>query len=322
MTPARRRRAAGPGRHGRDLGQDPLRAGRLVTAGAGAARGHRRVGAGGGGQRGPRRRPRRRAGPGGRLDLLLAGDPRLVGRDAGRGRPRVRDRAPWPVRTPRSPSARAARPGGPRVVERAAGRRSGGSDQQLVAFRLLVRSTDDVRRLRDWAAGERLPTGIAPDPELALADRGAAGRARPRPRPDRGGAGPGPERGGPDPRHPGPDATLGRPEAKASAWARLVEPSDLTAYELYATAEGFFVLRPGGADRPLRRPLLRRDRRHRGVPERLGAARTSRPRRTRVWRRRRRRCGRPSRRWPATCPVRSAAPCWTAPTSCRGRSAR
>ena len=36
-------------------------------------------------------------------------------------------------------------------------------------------------------------------------------------------------------------AMLGRPEAKAAAWARLVEPSDLSAYELYATAEGFFV---------------------------------------------------------------------------------
>ena len=115
-----------------------------------------------------------------------------------------------------------------------------GSDPQLVAFRLLVRSTGDVQRLRGWAAGERLPVGIATDPELvwlvverlaaldpdpspieaALArDRSAAGRihaTRAR-------------------------ATLGRPEAKATAWARLVEPSNLTAYEVYATAEGFFV---------------------------------------------------------------------------------
>jgi aminopeptidase N len=36
-------------------------------------------------------------------------------------------------------------------------------------------------------------------------------------------------------------AMLGRPEAKAAAWKRLVEASELSAYELYATAEGFFV---------------------------------------------------------------------------------
>ena len=73
-----------------------------------------------------------------------------------------------------------------------------------------------------WLVVERL-AALDPDPspiEAALArDRSAAGRihaTRAR-------------------------ATLGRPEAKATAWARLVEPSNLTAYEVYATAEGFFV---------------------------------------------------------------------------------
>jgi len=115
-----------------------------------------------------------------------------------------------------------------------------GSDRQLVAFRLVVRSTDDVRRLRDWAAGDRLPTGVALDPELTwliverlaaldpdptpieaalAADRSTAARIHA-------------TRAG---------AMLGRPEAKATAWTRLVEPSEMSAYEVYATAEGFFV---------------------------------------------------------------------------------
>src|SRR4029453_17609152 len=115
-----------------------------------------------------------------------------------------------------------------------------GSDRQLVAFRLLVRSTVDLPRLRSWAAGEQLPTGMVGDPELAwlvverLAgldpDPGAIEAAQAR---DRSAAA--------RIHAVRARAMLGRPEAKAAAWARLVEPSDVSAYELYATAEGFFV---------------------------------------------------------------------------------
>ena len=79
-----------------------------------------------------------------------------------------------------------------------------GSDSQLVAFRLLVRSTGDVQRLRDWAVGRAPAGGDRDRPRAGLAGRGAAGRARSRSQPDRGGPGPGPECRGPDPRHPGP----------------------------------------------------------------------------------------------------------------------
>ena len=114
-----------------------------------------------------------------------------------------------------------------------------GSDRQLVAFRQVVRSEPDPERLRGWYAGQDLPAGVEPDPELvwsvverwsavatgtdlledALAhDPSASGqvhaaRARAR-RPD--------------------------PEAKEAAWRLLVEPSSVGAYELYATGEGFW----------------------------------------------------------------------------------
>ena len=114
-----------------------------------------------------------------------------------------------------------------------------GSDLQLVAFRQAVRAEPDPDRLREWYAGRDLPVGVEIDPELlwavverwcalqaetdllddALArDRSASGqvhaaRARAR-RPD--------------------------PEAKEAAWRQLVEPSHVSAYELYATGDGFW----------------------------------------------------------------------------------
>jgi aminopeptidase N len=136
---------------------------------------------------------------------------------------------------------RAARLG--RVADVAAamlGVASEGSDQQLVAFRLVVRSTEDVRRLGEWAAGDRLPPGVTLDPELVwlIVARGAA--LDPDPSPieaalsrDRTAAA--------RIHATRARAMLGRPEAKAAAWRRLVGPSELSAYELYATAEGFFV---------------------------------------------------------------------------------
>ena len=114
-----------------------------------------------------------------------------------------------------------------------------GSDAQLVAFRQVVRSEPDPDRLRAWYAGRDLPEGVELDPELVwsvverwsgrqpgtdlLEDASArdtsasarvhAARARAR-RPD--------------------------PAAKESAWRLLVEPSRISAYELYATGDGFW----------------------------------------------------------------------------------
>ena len=115
-----------------------------------------------------------------------------------------------------------------------------GSDRQLAAFRLVVRCTTDQVQLRHWFEGRGMPPGMELDPELgwhivqrlaaldpdpspieaALArDQSAAGRvaaARAR-------------------------ATLGRAETKTQAWTWLMQPSELSAYELYAVAEGFFA---------------------------------------------------------------------------------
>jgi aminopeptidase N len=115
-----------------------------------------------------------------------------------------------------------------------------GSDRQLTAFRLSVRSSGDAQALRGWLDGSGLPEGIDLDPELrwsvvtqlaayagdaaAIAAELAAdpsssaqihaARAR---------------------------AAIGTPEAKQRAWDLLMAPSAASAYELYATAEGFFV---------------------------------------------------------------------------------
>jgi aminopeptidase N len=114
-----------------------------------------------------------------------------------------------------------------------------GSDRQLAAFRILIRSSDDEELLRSWLDSQRLPDGLVLDPELvwaivtrmcaltgdarlietALRDdpsassRAHAARAR---------------------------ARLCTPEAKQAAWGIVTRPSSLSAYEVYATAEGFF----------------------------------------------------------------------------------
>jgi len=115
-----------------------------------------------------------------------------------------------------------------------------GSDRQLAAFRLVARTTVDADRLRRWRAGAALPPGLRLDPELTwalvhrltlltgeaalidetqAADPSAAAtvhaaRAR---------------------------AALPEAAAKERAWQLLATPSDLGAYQLYATAEGFFA---------------------------------------------------------------------------------
>ena len=114
-----------------------------------------------------------------------------------------------------------------------------GSDHQLTAFRLAVRSADDLDLLRHWYRGDRLPQGLDLDPELAweIVERSSvfaddshliahtldrdptaaahvhAARAR---------------------------AALPNSEAKEAAWSLLMQPSAASAHELYATGEGFF----------------------------------------------------------------------------------
>ena len=127
------------------------------------------------------------------------------------------------------------------------------SDSQLIAFRLAVRSTADVPRLKEWAAGDRLPPGVALDPELAwlIVERLAA--LDPDPGPietalsrDRSAAA--------RIHATRARAMLGLPEAKAATWTQLVKPSELSAYELYAAAEGFFV----AGQEPLTDPYVER----------------------------------------------------------------
>ena len=128
-----------------------------------------------------------------------------------------------------------------------------GSDHQLTAFRLAVRSAADVDLLRHWYRGDRLPQGLGLDPELAwdIVERSSvlvddsqliadaldrdptaaahvhAARAR---------------------------AALPNSEAKDAAWSLLMRPSAASAHELYATGEGFFC--PNQSE--LVKPFVRR----------------------------------------------------------------
>jgi aminopeptidase N len=115
-----------------------------------------------------------------------------------------------------------------------------GSDAQLEAARAGIHASDDTAWLRAWWAGEQLPAGLVIDAELRwalvtrLAALGALSAAD-------------------------IDAELARdesaagvlhaarahamrpdPAAKQATWALLTEPSQRSAYELYASAEGFF----------------------------------------------------------------------------------
>jgi aminopeptidase N len=114
-----------------------------------------------------------------------------------------------------------------------------GSDRQLTLFRAAVRSSADVDQLRHWLDRKRLPTGLDLDTDLGwavatrlatltgdalvveqqlAADSTAAGRAQ----------------------AAQARAAAADSAAKQRAWRSLMEPSDLSAYELYATATGFF----------------------------------------------------------------------------------
>jgi aminopeptidase N len=114
-----------------------------------------------------------------------------------------------------------------------------GSDRQLTAFRLVVRTADDWQLLSRWYRGSVLPEGIGLDPELAweIVERAAALLDDPTlikdglVRDPSASAHVHAARG---------RAALPSVEAKQEAWLALMRPSPLTPYELYAVAEGFF----------------------------------------------------------------------------------
>ena len=115
-----------------------------------------------------------------------------------------------------------------------------GSDRQLAGFRLALASASDTGLLQGWVDGHDLPEGLVLDSELTwglvrrLVSLGGdpslveqtlardassaaavhAARAR---------------------------ASVPSAAAKQAAWALLMEPSDRSAYEVYATGEGFWV---------------------------------------------------------------------------------
>jgi aminopeptidase N len=118
-----------------------------------------------------------------------------------------------------------------------------GSDAQLEGARAFIRSTDDAQLLLRWLTGEDLPNGLVMDPELRWAATrqlaalgsydGTAIEAELERDPSTSGV---------------VHAACARalrpdPDAKAAAWRLLTEPSATPAYELYATAEGFFDAR-------------------------------------------------------------------------------
>jgi aminopeptidase N len=115
-----------------------------------------------------------------------------------------------------------------------------GSDTQLETARALIRSTDDASVLHAWLSGSQVPEGLAVDAELRwsligrLSALGAAST------------------NDIDLELAGDNSTSGvvhaararaarpDPAAKDLAWRLLTEPSNVPAYELYATAEAFF----------------------------------------------------------------------------------
>ena len=115
-----------------------------------------------------------------------------------------------------------------------------GSDAQLEATRALIRSADDVGLLRDWLAGGHLPLGLTLDAELRwaavtrLAALGGLDEAGIAAELQRDSSTSGVVHAARS-RAVRPDS-----DSKAAAWHLLTEPSSVPAYELYATADGFF----------------------------------------------------------------------------------
>ncbi|MFL6026095.1 MAG: M1 family aminopeptidase, partial [Friedmanniella sp.] len=115
-----------------------------------------------------------------------------------------------------------------------------GSDRQLAAFRLAVDTADEVPLLTAWSEGRELPAGLVLDAELtwSMVERLAALGADPaiidRTLQD----------------DPSSSAAVHAARARASvptaaakeaAWQLLMRPSSASAYEVYATGDGFFL---------------------------------------------------------------------------------
>ena len=124
-----------------------------------------------------------------------------------------------------------------------------GSDSQLAVFRLAVRSSTDAGELHAWLDRRDLPPDLELDTELAwsIVDRlailtGEAGVIDEQLASDPSAAG----------RAHAARARAGRadPAAKESAWRLIMQPSGLGAYELYATASGFFQPSQSGLCEP------------------------------------------------------------------------
>ena len=114
-----------------------------------------------------------------------------------------------------------------------------GSDRQLAAFRMLVRTGGDVDELHRWYRNESVPPGLEVDDEL----RWAVVRRLAVLDPDPGLVEDALER---DPSTSAvvhaarARAALGCEGAKQKAWDRLMHDPEVGAYELYGLAEGFF----------------------------------------------------------------------------------
>jgi aminopeptidase N len=115
-----------------------------------------------------------------------------------------------------------------------------GSDRQLTAFRLTVDTATDLPLLLRWSEGRELPHGLVLDSELTWgiierlaalgAEPGVIDRAAGEDRSSAGAVHAARAR-----------ASLPSAEAKEAAWELLMRPSSASAYEVYATAEGFFL---------------------------------------------------------------------------------
>ena len=154
-----------------------------------------------------------------------------------------------------------------RAVTESAGE---GSDRQLLGFRYAIASCADAGLLRRWLDGRDLPPGLPLDPELVWSlvvrlaevggdadaidralerDPSAAGRVHAA-RARASLAGPGGQGGG----VVGPDRAVRVPGIRA-----------------VRGGQGLLPTEPDRADEGVRVEVLRRDARHRGVPQRLGA---------------------------------------------------
>ena len=115
-----------------------------------------------------------------------------------------------------------------------------GSDRQLTGFRRLVASAADVSTVRAWSEGRELPSGLELDAELtwAVVERlvELTGDDQPLERTLARDTSSSAAVHAARARSSRPTA-----EAKAAAWELLMAPSTLSAYEVYATAEGFFL---------------------------------------------------------------------------------